>query len=326
LKISKEIKTSLFVIAALLFFIWGYRFLEGRNLLGSEKLLYVEFANVDGLGVSSPVTINGLAIGKVNSVHPKNKLGRPIVVELQIDNDEFFISKSSVAKLYAPSPIGGKQIQILLDANDTREAESGDTLKGTEVPGLLDDFSAKLQPLADRVGQMVISADKLLTNLNQVLDDKTKANLRNSIANLDSTLAEFKGASATLNQTLSDNKSKIDHTMSNLDKMSGNLSVVSDSLAKIQFGRTAKSLEQAVAKVNNIMAGLESGQGTAGKLLKDDALYKNLSKTSKELELLLQDLRLNPTRYINVSLFGKKNKPYKAPKPSDTITVYSSPK
>jgi phospholipid/cholesterol/gamma-HCH transport system substrate-binding protein len=326
LKISKEIKTSLFVIAALLFFVWGYRFLEGRNLLGSTKVLYVEFDNVDGLGVSSPITINGLAIGKVNSVHPKNKFGHPIVVEMQIDNEEFFISKSSIAKLYAPSPIGGKQIQIVLNTDDTQEAISGDTLKGREIPGLLDDFSAKLQPLADRVGQMVVSADKLLTNLNSVLDDKTKANLRNSIANLDSTLAEFRGASVTLNKTLSDNKSKIDRTMTNLDKVSGNFAVVSDSLAKIEFGRTAKSLEQALVKVNTIMSGLEAGQGTAGKLLKDDALYKNLSKTSKELELLLQDLRLNPTRYINVSLFGKKNKPYKAPTANDTITVYPSKK
>lgn len=314
------------MIAALLLFIWGYRFLEGSNLFSSSKVLYVEYPNIDGLANSSPVTINGLTVGKVTSVKPKDALGTSIVVEMQIDNKDFFISKSSVARLYSPSMLGGKQIQLVLDATDKTEAESGDTLKGSEIAGLLDSLGSKLEPLAGKVEKMIASADQLLTNLNQVLDEKTKANLKSSISNLNSTLAEFKGASATLNKTLSDNKSKIDHTMSNLDKASGNFAVVSDSIAKIQFGKTAKSLELAVGKMNGIMTGLESGQGTAGKLLKDDGLHKNLTKTSKELELLLQDLRLNPTRYINVSLFGKKNKPYKAPSPKDTITVYSPPK
>lgn len=304
-------------------FIWGYRFLEGNNLFSSSKTLYVEYENVDGLGLSSPVTINGLTVGKVNAIRPKNQYGTPIVVEMQIDNEDFFISRSSVAKLYAPSPIGGKQIQIVLDTTDRTQAESGDTLKAGSVPGLLDGLGDRLGPLSEKVEKMIASADVLITNLNQVLDEKTKANLRNSIANLNSTLAEFKGASATLNRTLADNKAKIDRTMSNLDKASGNFAVVSDSIARIEFGRTAKSLEQAVGKMNGIMTGLESGEGTAGKLLKDETLYKNLSKTSRELELLLQDLRLNPTRYINVSLFGKKNKPYKAPSPKDTITIYS---
>jgi phospholipid/cholesterol/gamma-HCH transport system substrate-binding protein len=117
---------------------------------------------------------------------------------------------------------------------------------------------------------------------------------------------------------LAENKSKISSTMSNFDKASGNLKTMSDSLAKANLGQTVKHLEKTLASVDKIMADMEAGKGTLGKLAKDEALYNNFAKSAKELELLLQDLRLNPTRYVNVSLFGKKNKPYKAPV-NDTI-------
>lgn len=95
--------------------------------------------------------------------------------------------------------------------------------------------------------------------------------------------------------------------------MSNDFSKISDSLSKANIGKTIKDLENTLSKVNGIMSDVQAGKGTFGKLMKDDALYTNFSKTSKELELLLQDLRLNPTRYVNVSVFGKKNKPYVAP-------------
>jgi phospholipid/cholesterol/gamma-HCH transport system substrate-binding protein len=106
--------------------------------------------------------------------------------------------------------------------------------------------------------------------------------------------------------------------MNNIDKMTSNFSKISDSLEKQNLAQTIENLQSTLANVDKMMADLQSGKGTMGKMLKDDALYSNLNKTSKELELLLQDLRLNPTRYINVSVFGKKNKPYQAPV-SDSI-------
>ena len=93
---------------------------------------------------------------------------------------------------------------------------------------------------------------------------------------------------------------------------------MSDSLAKANLGQTVRNLEKTLANVDKIMTDIEQGKGTMGKLMKDDAMYNNFTNTSKELELLLQDVRLNPTRYVNVSVFGKKNKPYVAPV-NDTI-------
>jgi phospholipid/cholesterol/gamma-HCH transport system substrate-binding protein len=311
LKITREIKTAILVIASILLFIWGYSFLKGRDLFVDYKTFYVQYDNVEGLQNSAPVTINGLNVGKVSKIEFLNNGGK-IQVELQIKSD-FPFSKSSLASIYEPGLIGGKQIMITPNFEDKSIAGSGTTLQGDIKPGLTSLVAERLTPLQEKVEKMVLSADALLKNVNSVLDSKTKENLKSSIANLDATLAEFKVTAATANQMLADNKAKINSTMTNIDKASANFSKVSDSLAKANIGKTVKSLEKTLASFDKIMADVQSGKGTLGKLTKDETLYDNFAKTSKELELLLQDLRLNPTRYVNVSLFGKKNKPYTAP-------------
>jgi phospholipid/cholesterol/gamma-HCH transport system substrate-binding protein len=319
LKVTKEIKTAILVIASILLFIWGYSFLKGRDLFSNYKTLYVQYDNVEGLAASAPVTINGLIIGKVSSIKIQENSGK-LVVELQIKSD-FPISKTSEVNIYEPGLIGGKQIQIIPNLQDKNLVQSGDFLNGRIVPGLTALVGEKLTPLQEKIEKMVVSADSLLTNLNTILDAKTKANLKSSLANLDATLAEFKVASKTVNTMLTSNESKISNTMANVEKASNNFSKISDSIAKANIGQTVKKLETTLASVDKVMADLQSGKGTMGKLLKDESLYNNFNNTSKELELLLQDLRLNPTRYVNVSLFGKKNKPYKAPSIEDSTSL-----
>ena len=316
MKITREIKTAILVIASILLFIWGYSYLKGRDLLTNYKTFYVQYDNVEGLINSAPVAINGLIVGKVHKIEFLNNSGK-IRVELQIKSD-FPFSKSSIASIYEPGLIGGKQIMITPDFNDKTIAESGSTLRGDVKPGLTTLVAQRLTPLQEKVEKMVVSADGLLKNVNSILDAKTKENLKNSIANLDVTLNEFKEASKNVNEMLVENKGKISSTISNFDKTAVNFAKISDSLTKVNIGKTVKNLEKTLASVDKIIADVQSGKGTLGKLTKDETLYNNFAKSSKELELLLQDLRLNPTRYVNVSLFGKKNKPYKSPV-NDTI-------
>lgn len=316
MKITREIKTAILVIASILLFIWGYSFLKGRDLLSSYNKYYVKYTNVDGLVSAAPVTINGLTVGKVNSIELQDDWTS--LVELQINGD-YKIPKNSIAELYAPGPIGGKQIAILPNTQTQEIAVSGDFLKSANKLGLTEEVSNQIKPIKEKLDKVLENANTMLVNINQVLDDKTKQNLRGSLENLNETLAEFKEASATVNGMLAENKGKINSTMANFEKTSANLTKMSDSLAKANIAQTVKNLEKTLASVDKLMADMQSGKGTLGKLAKDEALYNNFVKSSKELELLLQDLRLNPTRYINVSLFGKKNKPYKAPV-NDTIT------
>ncbi len=290
-------------------FIWGYSFLKGRDLFTNYKTFFVKYDNVEGLTTSSTVTINGKTIGKVIEIKLDENWKN--IVKIQIDGD-YKLSKSSVAEIYAPSPIGGKQIAIL-PGSGADLLENEQFMNASSKLGLADELSSQLVPLKDKVEVLLNNANAMLVNVNQVLDDKSKENLRNSLANLNVVLAEFSSASKNVNAMLADNKKNITSTMTNLEKTSSNFSKVSDSLAKIQIGQTVKSLENTLVKVDAILADMQSGKGTLGKIMKDDAMYTNFTNASKELELLLQDLRLNPTRYINVSVFGKKNKPYIAP-------------
>jgi phospholipid/cholesterol/gamma-HCH transport system substrate-binding protein len=308
LKLSKEIKTAILVIASILLFIWGYSFLKGSNLFTDYKTLYVQYDNIEGLGKSALVTINGLQVGKIADIKIENNTGK-LTVEMHINND-FPISKSSIAEIYSPSPIGGKQISILPNLADKTETVSGDFLKAATKAGMLDALVGQIGPIKNKIDVLLDNANVMLSNINQVLDEKTKANLKGSIENLNTTLAEFSSASKNVNLLLTENKSKINGSVTDLKNVTANFSKISDSLAQIKLGKTLKNFEKTLAKVDLILADLQNGKGTMGKLLKDQALYTNFTKTSKELELLLQDVRLNPTRYINVSLFGKKNKPY----------------
>ena len=313
MKITKEIKAGILVIASISLFIWGYSYLKGKDILNNYKTFFVKYDNVEGLVATAPVTINGLVVGQVAGItlQPNGE----ILVQLQIKND-FPFSKSSVVAIYEPGLIAGRQLQIIPNFNDSTAAVSGDTLTSSVKKGLTDLVSDKLDPLQQKIGKMVVNADLLLTNLNEVLDAKSKENLKNSISNLSITIEGFNQVVNNTNAILSNNKGNIDKTLTNLNKVSTDFSKISDSLSKANLTKVVNDLEKTLSNVDKIMNDVQSGKGSLGKIVKDDALYNNLEKTSKELELLLQDLRLNPTRYINVSLFGKKNKPYKTPNDS----------
>ena len=310
MKLTKEIKTAILVISSILLFIWGYSFLKGRNLFDSSKKLYVIYDSVEGLEPSSLVKLKGVNVGRVNSYHfLENK---KVQVELAITSN-YPISKSSIAELSGSSPLGGKEIIIIPNDEDNSIIESGEFLQSRSKLGLTDALAEQMVPLKDKIDKLLDNATILFANFNEVLDQKTKSNLKNSISELNRSMTEFTGISKNLNSLLTENKSKLNNSFANLDKTTSNFAVMSDSLAKANLGQTVKNLEKTLASVDKIMSGIESGKGTMGKLMNDEAMYTNFTKASKELELLLQDLRLHPTRYVNVSLFGKKEKPYIAP-------------
>lgn len=314
MKITRELKTSILVIASIVLFIWGYSFLKGQNLLNSHKKLFVIYENVEGLTASAPVTISGKVIGKVTAINLM--ANGKLKVELQIDEDDFPITKTSSAQIYEPGFIGGKQIAIIPNYSDNTIAITGDILQGNVKLGLTDEFGRKLEPTQKKIDGLLIDADKLVNNLNSVLDEQNKANLKTAIAQLSKTLTEVNLATQQVNAMLVANNQKINTTLSNAEKASASIANITNDLEKAQLSKTVQGLEATLKNVNIMLADMNSGKGTMGKLMKDEAMYNNFAKASKELELLLQDLRLHPTRYVNVSLFGKKEKPYKDPEPN----------
>ena len=309
--VSKEVKTAALVITGLLLIIFLFNYLKGENLLDSSRRFYAVFDKVDGLETSAPVTINGFQVGRVQEITFVDEQEGKLKVMLLLEND-FKFSENSEAQLYENGLIGGKAIAIVPAFDGGATAENGSTLRSTLQPGLSELLNEKLTPLQEKIERVMVSADSLLLNINSVFDDQTKSNLKSGIAQLNSTIASFKDTSNSINELVTENKEKLDNTLSNVDRISTNLGSITDSIASANLAQTIKNLESTIGEFDQVLSGIENGEGSIGKLLKDEGLYNNLEGASKQLEQLLQDMKLNPKRYVHFSLFGKRPKQYDA--------------
>ena len=311
MKISRELKTGIVSISVIALFIWGYNFMKGLNLFdGQIKTYFTEYSNVQGLNTASVVTINGVDVGKVvNITFNKNpdKRGH-LIVEFSIEND-FEFSKNSIAKIYSASLMGGKSLAII-PSYDGEMAVSGDNLKGEIESDIFSSVTEKLNPLQAKVENVIVSADSLMTGLNNTLDVDARKNIKLSIERLSTTILNFENLTLSLDDMIKTNGDKLESTLSNAEVMTNNLAQLSDTLVNANFGATVKNLESSIASLNVILNNLEAGEGSMGKLLTDDEMYLNLTNASKELEELLREVKLHPKRFVNISVFGKKDKGY----------------
>ena len=312
MKITRELKTGVVAVLVIALFIWGYNFLKGLNVFdGPLKTYYTEYPNVQGLNTASVVTINGVDVGKVISINfNKNpdKKGQ-LIVEFSVEND-FEFSKNSVAKIYSASLMGGKSLAVI-PSYEGDIAAPGDVLKGEIESDIFSSVADKLNPLQAKVENVIVSADSLMVGLTDVLDIKSRENIKQSIASLNATLLNLQKFSGSLDTIVQMNEKKLSNTLSNAELMTKNLAKLSDTLVNANLGETVKSLDATLMSLNSILAGLESGQGTMGKLLTDEEMYLNLTNASKELEELLREMKLHPKRFVHISVFGKKDKGYK---------------
>ena len=315
MKFSKEVKTGILAIVAIALLVVGYNFLKGKNVFKDERIFYAVYNDVEGLGMSSAVTVNGLKVGSVQDIAIDNTNGQ-LTVKFNVER-KFPFSKKSIARIYGGGIIGGKSIAIIPEWDNGPMAESGDTLNSEIEEGIMELVNERLSPLQGKIESATVSADSLLTSLNDVLDSKTKQNLRQAIDNINQATGSFKNTSQEIEMLLVDNREKINRSMTNLDKGAENFATLSDSLAQLQVGKLVNDVEEAIAEFKEISDKLNSNEGSVGKLINDEALYNNLEGATRQLEQLLQDIKLNPKRYVHFSVFGKKNKEYEAPENPD---------
>lgn len=315
MKYTKEVKTAVLAIVAIILLIFGYSFLKGKNLLDNSRIFYAIYSDVEGLTASSPVTINGLQVGHVTTIQFTPDNSGLLVVEFVVEK-EFPISEKSIAKVYGGGLIGGKSLAIIPEYGDKNLAESGDTLNSQIEEGLLELVNERLTPLQEKVEQAIVSADSLITNLNNVLNPETRNNIKNTFEDLSLTIASLKNSAQSINGVMTENSPKLDRTFSNLDEMSANLSSFSDTLAQIDLNQMVNDMEKVVSDLENVSDKINNGDGTIGKLMNDPAIYNNLENATNQLEELLQDIKLNPKRYVHFSVFGKRPGPYEEPEDS----------
>lgn len=314
MKISKEVRVGLMAIVAIVLLIFGYNFLKGKNLLGDSRTFYAIYDQVEGLSPSSAVTISGLQIGSVTSV--KIREDAKLIVTMNVKN-EFPFSKSSVAKIYGGDLIGGKTIAIVPNLKDKTKAVSGDTLAGEIEIGLLELVNDQLSPLQAKVESVVTSVDTLVKSVNYVLDVDTKESIKKSINDFNTTLSLLNSTAENVDFVLSENLEDIQTTIRNAAETSEQLKRFSDTLSSLEIKKMVDNIDRTLVSIQSITQKIDKGDGSISKLMNDDTLYVNLENATKQLEELLQDLKLNPKRYMHFSVFGKKNKEYEEPENTD---------
>ena len=319
MKISNETKIGALTTIAVVFLILGFNFLKGKSVLKTGFFLYAKYTDLKKLASSNPVYANGLQIGTVYSTTSNDLTLDELVVEIKL-KDEYSIPENSVASIET-NPLGAPALNIQLGSS-THFLKSGDTLRSVENAGMLGALSSKLGPLSDQITLTLITLDSLMRNFNSVLDPNTKGNLRSVIENLNTATASIVHSSGSLQELLNTqsgalaqslahvnvftanlaaNNSKIDSTLGYLQTTTKNLSHADVDGLINKFKESADSLSQ-------IINSISSANGSLGALIHDKALYNNLNNVTRSLNILIDDLRAHPKRYVNVSVFGKKDK------------------
>lgn len=310
MKISREVKVGALVLSGIVLFIYGFNYLKGKDLFNKSDTFYTEYTNVEGLVPSTPVTINGLNVGTVTEIGFKGDGSGKLAVKLVVNSD-FKFSKNSKAELYETGLIGGKAVAIIPAFDGAENAKNGDVLQGSVKAGLTDLVNQRLTPLQEKIEIMMVGADSLLSNVNEVFDEQTKANLRASISSLNDIVSNFKETSKAIDLLVAGNEEKLKTTLTNVDNIASNLSKTTAQLAEADLKQTIATLEATMQNFKSISSKITQGEGSIGKLLNDETLYNNLEGASREMESLILDIKLHPARYRRI--LSKKEIPYEAP-------------
>lgn len=309
---SNELKVGFLALLAFLILYFGFNFLKGNDVFSSARIYYVEYDNVDGLMVSNQVMVNGIEVGKVKKVEIQPTRANKILVTLRFSQD-IVIPDKTVAVLSDGALLGGKIIRLRLEGKGNLPEDS--FLKGETEVGVT-------SLLKERAIPVIANADSLLVSFRQISDkfDNTGTYLNTLLKTSNATISNINGS---VNGIVTDNRANVAQISANMKILSADLmetekqlrplltkfNTVADSLNALKIGKTLKEVDLAVVSLKKIVQGLERGEGTAGKLIKNDSLYLGLNKTLIDLDKLLLDFRLQPKRYIGISVFGKKNTP-----------------
>ena len=315
---NKEFKIGFFAIASIIALVFGVNYLKGINILNDNSDFYAVYENIGGLQVGSPVLVNGYKVGMVSNIDLLTEQNQNLLVTISLDKD-FDMAKNTVCKIVNQDLMGTKGIALLL--GDTDElVRGGDTLIGGIEATLQDEVNAQILPLKNKAEELIGSIDSLMMIVTAVLNKDTRDNLRNSLSSLDKTFELMSQTMVRVDSMVDINDDRIAKVVMNLESITSNLensngeiktiltnfATLSDSLVKADIATVLQNVSDITTKINN-------GEGSIGLFLKDDKIYANFEKSTRELASLLEDIKSNPSRYVNFSIIGG-GKPYVAPK------------
>lgn len=309
MKNKNEIKTGILVVIGIGLFVFGFSYLKSNDIFVGDRTFYAVYDDVEGVVNGTPVTVNGFPVGSIQDISffKNNNL----LVKFRVENNISF-SINSIAQIYEAGLIGGKALAIIPANDNSRVAVSKDTLKSSVAPGLTELVNDKLTPLQENIESMILSANEVLRKVSLIFDDSTRTNLKTSVSDFTETISDLKETSAMIKSVIKSNKLNIDQTIDNVLDISTNFSEISKTINQSELDLIISNFKNSSDDLAFILKKVSDGNGTISKLIENDTLFQNLNDASKSIDLLLEDIRLNPKRYIHFSIFGKKDKVYQS--------------
>jgi phospholipid/cholesterol/gamma-HCH transport system substrate-binding protein len=300
---------------ALGLFIWGFNFLKGKDVFSKERIFYAEYREVNGLVKANPVLISGLRVGQVSDLYFHPNMKGNILVTISLNTD-FPIPANSVARIFSSDLMGSKAIEIVL-GNSQLTAHSRDTLRTSIEASLMDEVNAQVAPLKLRAESLLSSLDSLVFVVQAIFNDAARDNINSSLASISSTFRNIERTTSSIDSAIIEERVRIANILYHIEKVTAslnensgdftriiqNLATVSDSLVVVDFPGTLRKADASLAQLNQLLEKVNSGEGSIGMLLHNDTLYFELERTAEQMNLLLEDIRVNPKRYVRFSLF-----------------------
>ena len=319
MKITNETKVGALTALAITLLILGFNFLKGKSLFKTGNFIYAKVKQTKGIMISNPVYVNGLQVGSVYELEETNKNIDTIVIAIKLSRD-VNIPKNSLASL-KDNPLGTPSMVISM-GDSKQYLKNHDTIYTIDNPGMLGAVTAKLTPVVDQVKFTLQTLDSVLKNLNSVFDVNTKNNMQAVIGNVNRITASLVVSAASLQALMNEQNSNLSRSMANLNSFTGNLASNNEKITSTManLDKTTRSLSSAdiegtmnqlrgtVERLNTAVAKIDSKEGSIGRLLNDNQLYDNLANTTRSLNTLMDDIRVNPKRYVSISIFGGKAK------------------
>jgi phospholipid/cholesterol/gamma-HCH transport system substrate-binding protein len=319
MKISNETKVGALTSIIIVLLILGFNFLKGKSVFKTGNFLYANFTETKGIMISNAVMVNGYQIGSVYEIENTDLSLKTIRIGIKLKS-EYQIPKNSVAYVDA-NPLGSSS--IVIELGDSKEfLANHDDIKTYQNAGLLGDLKNSLVPVSNQINTTVKTLDSVLRNINSIIDNNTKNNLQNVVGNINLITVKLLASTASLEQMMNKQNGAVAQSMNNLNSFTENLAAnnnkinntmtnvetTTSNLAKADIAGSVNNLQKAIDKLNNLLNKLDSKEGSLGLLMNDKSLYNNLNNTVRSVNTLVDDLKTHPKRYVNISVFGKKDK------------------
>ena len=318
-RISQEFKIGTLMILGIVLLVTGLNYLKGFNPMSKQIHLYAVYERIEGLAVSNPVLVNGFKVGQVTNVGFSDKGDGTLLVEFTIEESNLKVPIDSDAKIFSSDLFGTKSIKIEPGITEIY-IQDGDTLVSSVEMDITETVRKELEPLRRKTEELIKGVDDILLNMKAVFEDDATQGLPSAFESMQRTLRTLENTADNLDGLVEENRVIFTRVMTNVDALALNLSNnnrkianiisnfsdLSDSLVTVDISNTMAKADKAIDEIAMMTSRINNGEGTLGQLMVNDSLYNGLVESNVEIQELLDDLQLNPWKYVRVSLFGRK--------------------